>query len=270
VTANRRAVSRTLQRMAIHPTSVRLIGPPQADGEYVGLRAPGADREEIVHLHSYERIYRVAGLYEHIVGELLGCRSPEVAAEALARALATLRLDPAQLRLLDLGAGTGLVGELVRALGVETVIGLDSLAAARAACLRDRPGIYADYLVGDLADPTPSLLERLGAAHPNALIAAGAFGGTHMPASAFAAGLALLPADSPVVFTIHEQWTATDQPGGFRTPIAELIGSGRLVLLERSRFEHRLTTTGEPIVYELIAGVTAVTRPAPPRGFAPA
>ena len=243
--------------MAAHCTRVRLIGPPEADGEYVGLRGPGADAEEVVHLHSYERIYGVPGLYEHIVQDLLRCRSPQVAAAALARALDALALEPARLRLLDLGAGTGLVGELVRALGVETVVGLDSLAAARAACLRDRPGTYAEYLVGDLASPTRSLLARLRAQRPNGLIAAGAFGGTHMPASAFATALDLLESGSPVVFTIHEHWAATDEPGGFRTAIADLLGSGRLSALERTRFEHRTTTSGDPIVYELIAAVTA-------------
>jgi hypothetical protein len=249
---------------------VRLIGPPQADGEYVGLRPPGADREEIVHLHSYERIYRVPGLYEHIVQDLLRCRSPQVAVDALARALATLRLDPARLALLDLGAGTGLVGELVKGLGVTTVVGLDSLAGAREACLRDRPGVYADYLVGDLTASDPTLLAQLRARRPDGLIAAGAFGGTHMPPEALARSLALLPERAPVVFTIHERWTASDEPGGFQTPLAELLASGRLRLLERSRFEHRITTTGEPIVYELIAAVTALTPPAPRREFSPA
>jgi len=260
----------TLPAMATHPTQVRLIGPPQADGEYVGLRAPGADREEIVHLHSYERIYRVPGLYEHIVQELLRCRSPQVAIDALMRVLAALGLDPAAVRLLDLGAGTGLVGELARARGAGTMIGLDSLAGARTAALRDRPGVYAAYLVGDLAAPVPSLLEGLRAQRPDALVAAGAFGGTHMPASAFATALALLPDGAPAVFTIHEHWTATDGPGGFRGAIAELVDSERLRLLERSRFEHRITTSGEPIFYELFAGVTAITPTAQPRGSAPA
>jgi hypothetical protein len=55
------------------------------------------------------------------------------------------------------------------------------------------------------------------------------------------------------VFTLHERWTATDAPGGFRTPLARLFDSGALELLERARFRHRLSTTGEPITYELFA-----------------
>lgn len=231
--------------------TVRLIGSPE--GEYVGLRENGRD-EEIVHIHEYTRLYAVPWLYEHIVQELLGCRSPQVAVEGLARALNRSARDKAGVRLLDLGAGTGIVGELAHELGVDTIIGLDALAAAREACLRDRPGLYRDYLVGNLADPEPPLLTQLRRHRPDALISAGAFGGTHAPASALATALGLLPADAPVVFTIDERWMREDGPGGFRTPVSQLLASGELELFERSRFVHRISTAGEPIHYELLVG----------------
>lgn len=237
-------------------TTVRLIGPPEADGEYVGLRRPGSDDEEVVHLHEYERLYRVPGLYEHIVQDLLECRSPQVASDAFARALALLDTQPASVVLLDLGAGTGLVGELATRLGVPAVIGVDVLAAARAACLRDRPGMYRSYLVGDLAAPGQDLLARLRRHNPTALISAGAFGGTHAPPAALINALSLLPSDAPVVFTIDERWTHTSGPGGFQTALEELFASGRLRLLERSRFRHRLTTAGKAIFYELYVAAT--------------
>lgn len=238
-----------------HPAVVRLIGPPQADGEYVGLRQPGAD-EEIVHLHDYERLYMLPGLYEHIVQDLLRCRSPQAAVEGLALALTRLELDPAALTLLDFGAGTGLIGGLVRALGVGAVVGLDALPAAREACLRDRPGIYLDYLVGDLASPTPQLLARLCGLHLTGLVSAGAFGGTHASAAALAQAIDLLGPGAPVVFTIDERWMRADGPGGFGTEVARLLETGRLRLLERSGFQHRLTTTGNPIQYERLVAVT--------------
>lgn len=243
-----------------HPV-VRLIGPPEADGEYVALLDPGAD-EEIVHLHDYERLYRVPGLYEHIVQELLGCRSPQVAADALTEALNDLTLDPSEVVLFDLGAGTGIVGELASAAGISTIVGLDALDAARTACLRDRPGVYADYLVGDLAAPTRDLLTTLEGHRPTALISAGALGGTHAPGAALINAIDLLPTGGPVVFTIDERWTGTDGPGGFRTVISRLLASGRLRLIRRSRFEHRVSTTGKPIYYELVAAVTGSEKPA--------
>jgi hypothetical protein len=237
--------------MALSPMVARLIGPPQADGEYVALRTDGSG-EEIVHLHDYERIYRVPGLYEHIVQDLLECRSPQTAIDGLARALAESGIDPAEIVLLDLGAGTGIVGELAGGLGVRTLIGVDALDAARTACLRDRAGVYHDYLVGELASPSVGLLARLRDHRPTALISAGAFGGTHAPPAALLSALALLPTDAPVVFTIDERWMQSDGPGGFRTQVAQLLSSGQLRLLERSRFQHRLSTAGDPIHYELV------------------
>jgi hypothetical protein len=243
----------------------RLIGPPQADGEYVALRVePGG--VEIVHLHDYERLYGVPGLYEHIVQDLLLCRSPQTAADGLADALIRLGIDPAQTVLLDLGAGTGMVGELVRERGVPAVVGVDSLEAARSACLRDRPSVYRDYLVGDLAAPSPGLLAPLRRHRPTALISAGAFGGTHAPPAALLNALALLPIGGPVVFTIEERWMLTDDPGGFRTAVTQLLDSGQLRLLERSRFVHRLTTSGNPIHYELIVASKISHEPSPRRG----
>jgi len=249
--------------MSPPPAIARLIGPPEADGEYIALRIGGSD-EEIVHLHDYERIYRVPRLYEYIVQDLLGCRSPQVAVDGLARALTRLRIEPSELVLLDVGAGTGIVGELATELGVRTLIGLDSLGAARAACLRDRARVYDDYLVGDLAAPSPGLLVQLRRHLPTALVSAGALGGTHAPPAALLTALALLPAGAPAVFTIDERWMQTDGPGGFRTPVIELVTSRKLQLLERSRFQHRLSTAGHPIHYELIVAAKGSEEPAPP------
>jgi hypothetical protein len=241
--------------MAVSGTVVRLIGPPEADDEYVGLQDPEV-HEELVHLHDYERIYRVPGLYEHIVQGLLQCRSPQMATGGLAHALEVLGLDPGETTLLDIGTGTGIVGELAQELGVGALVGVDALEAARAACLRDRPAVYRDYLIGDLAAPAPELLAGLRGHRPTALISAGAFGGTHVPPEALINSLALLPAGAPVVFTIDERWMQTDGPGGFRAPMSRLLASGRLQMLRRSRFQHRWSTTGDPIHYELIVAAT--------------
>jgi hypothetical protein len=249
--------------MAMSATVVRLIGPPQADGEYVALR-DASGGEEIVHLHDYERIYSVPGLYEHIVQGLLQCRSPQIAVDGLGHALRRLRVDPAGIVLLDLGAGTGMVGELASGLGVRTLVGVDALEVACTACLRDRPGIYRDYLVGDLGAPPPDLLARLRRHRPTALISAGAFGGTHAPPAALDNALALLPTGAPVVFTIDERWMQTDGAGGFRDPVSALLTSGRLTLLRRSRFQHRLSTTGTPIHYELVVAANGSVEPVPP------
>ena len=236
--------------MAAAFAGVRLLGPPAVDGEYIAL-----SEHEIVHLHEYARIYAVPGLYEHVVQERLQCRSPQVAAAGFLRAAARLGLEPDSLTVLDVGAGTGLVGELVRRGGVARVIGVDALPAARAASLRDRPGVYADYAIGDflLGD---ALREALRPYALGGLVSAGAFGGTHATSQALENALALLPAGAPVAFTIDERWMDPSDPDGFGAAVERLAAAGSLAVTERTRFQHRVTTTGEPIFYQLLAGHT--------------
>src|SRR6476661_10762045 len=106
--------------MATPFEDVRLMGPPSVDDEGVAL-----GDHDIVHLHDYTRIYAVPGLYEHVVQEQLQCRSPQVASEGLLRAVAGARLQPSSLTVLDVGAGTGLVGELLLRGGVKRMVGVD-------------------------------------------------------------------------------------------------------------------------------------------------
>jgi SAM-dependent methyltransferase len=237
--------------MATSFEDVRLIGSPSVDGEYVAL-----GDHDVVHLHDYTRIYAVPGLYEHVVQGQLQCRSPQVAAEGFLRALARERLEPSSITVLDVGAGTGLVGELLLRAGVKRVVGVDPLPAALTACQRDRPGVYASYLIGDLAcgdaEPCITLREHgLGG-----LVSAGAFGGTHAPPAALVNALAVLPPGAPVVLTIDERWMDASEPDGFGVEIERLVDHGDLELVERTRFRHRITTGGKPIFYELLIGTT--------------
>src|SRR5947208_4277783 len=116
------------------------------------------------------------------------------------------RMDPAGVVLLDLGAGTGIVGELAGELGIRTVIGVDSLKAARHR-LPARSGLRLSRV--SRRRPRCSLTHAARAAAPpsaHALISAGAFGGTHAPPAALRNALALLSIGGSVVFTIDEEW----------------------------------------------------------------
>jgi len=237
--------------MATSFEDVRLVGPPSVDGEYVAL----GDRE-IVHLHDYTRIYAVPGLYEYVVQEQLQCRSPQVAADGFLRAVASTTSSAGSLTVLDVGAGTGLVGGLLRGAGIERMVGVDALPAARAACMRDRPGVYSDYLIGDLAAGDAELLAELRELGPGGLVSAGAFGGTHAPPAALVNALAMLPPAAPVALTIDERWMDASDPDGFGSAVRRLADAGAFEVVERSRFKHRITTTGEPVFYELLLGTT--------------
>ncbi len=56
----------------------------------------------------------------------------------------TTSLYDTLLRVLDLGAGNGVVGEELKKRGVSRLVGVDIITEAQAATERDRPGVIND------------------------------------------------------------------------------------------------------------------------------
>lgn len=121
------------------------------------------------------------------------------------RTLRELELDPADQYVLDLGAGNGVGGEALRALGVGTVVAIDNEPVAAAAAARDRPGVYEDYVIGDLASAHTGL-QRHGF---TAVVALSAIGIGHVPPAALDRALGLLDAGGVYAFAV----TPTLLPG---------------------------------------------------------
>ncbi len=195
-------------------------------------------------LHEYPRVYAVPGLYEEVVQRRLRCASPARLAELLVGCAADAGVPAADLRVFDLGAGNGVVGEELRARGVGTLVASDKLAAARDAALRDRPGLYAEYLVGD-TDDLPRAAQLVGELGLNGLVAAGALGMGHISAASFHRLWSAFPPRSLFSVSVPEQLA---EPGSsdFGDYLAEL-GPGEILV--RERFEHRLSMAGDPLHY---------------------
>lgn len=139
---------------------------------------PPRDRRR-VGFHDYAALYAVPGLYERVFHDELEMRSADVVVGLYADALRTLDRTAADERVLDLGAGTGIGGTLLRELGVGQVTALDVEPAAADAAARDRPGVYDAFLVADLG-ASPETLEALAADRPTALLAISAIGAGHI------------------------------------------------------------------------------------------
>ena len=69
----------------------------------------------------------------------------------------------AKLRVLDVGAGNGMVGEELDRMGARHIVGVDIIPEAKEAAERDRPGVYDDYFVVDLTDVPAGDLARMEA-----------------------------------------------------------------------------------------------------------
>ena len=202
-------------------------------------------------LHEYERVYAVPGLYEEVVQRRLQSASATILAERLVACAAAAGTAPAELAVFDLGAGNGVSGEELRAQGVGRLVASDGIAEARDAALRDRPGLYAEYLVGD-TDDLPQVGALIDEHGLNALVCAGALGLGHITADSFHRLWSRFPADAWFSVSLHEDLAV---PGGsdfgdYLEGFERRADGGEILV--REPFRHRLTMAGEPITYEAI------------------
>ncbi|MEA2166916.1 MAG: hypothetical protein QOF76_216 [Solirubrobacteraceae bacterium] len=202
-----------------------------------------------IRFHDYTDIFDVPGLYEHLFHEELQCCSPRVVSELLGAEVAARGLAPNALRVFDVGAGNGLVGEELRNLGVDTLVAADILPAARAAAERDRPGLYDEYLVADLTDLDASETALLEEQDFNCLVTVAALGFGDMPPEAFRVAYDMVADGGLVALTINEKFLDGGDGSGFSDVIEAGVASGALKIVQRERYRHRLSVTGDPIHY---------------------
>ncbi len=214
--------------------------------EWIEYGPPEARRR--VGFHEYSGLYAVPGLYEKVFYEELGMRSATEVVDLYDEALKASGLDPADQRVLDFGAGNGMAGELLAALGVGAVVGLDLEPAAREATLRDRPGTYEDYLVTDLGGLSDEEFESLRARGFTAVLAVASVGVGHIPPEVLARGLDLLGPGGLFAFPIASGLltdTADDaRTTGYPTFFAGLFEAGRAEKLAERAYNHRRSTDG--------------------------
>jgi len=206
------------------------------------------DARRRVAFHDYAALYAVPGLYERVFCDELGMCSAQQVVALYAGALEQLNRPPRGERALDLGAGNGLGGEELRRVGIGHVFGVDIEPQARAATCRDRPGVYDDYRVCDLADLSEAKLATLAALEPTAVLALSALGPGHAPPAVLDRALALLPGDGLFGFAV----TPTLLPGshdpagratGYPEFLVELF-TQRADELARHTYVHRRRTDG--------------------------
>ena len=222
------------------------------DAEVCEVVIDGKRRQ--IRFHDYDEIYRIPGLYEQLFYDHLECRSPTVVCELLAEQLQEGGYDPANQSVLDLGAGNGMVGERLRAMGCGNIVGVDIIPEARSAAERDRPGAYSEYVVGDLTAPTPEVEEALQRHRFGILTTVAALGFGDIPPEAFAYAFGLLSPGGWLAFCIKEDFLAEEEPSGFSQLIQRMMADGTLEVFARRRYQHRLSMNGEPLHYVAMVG----------------
>ncbi len=166
-----------------------------------------------------ERYDAWAGRYEEELKQQHGYVSPQRAVEALVP-----RLPDRSATILDAGAGTGMVGSLLHALGYRHLVGID-LSEGMLKRAREK-GVYRSVFRMVLGEPL---------AFPDsafdAVISVGVFTIGHAPADAFDELVRVTKPGGALVFTVH---TEVYEAGGFREKFEALEKEGRWTVVDAS------------------------------------
>jgi len=243
-------ITRPLSSLSV--TLPRTAQAVDQDEEWFEFELSG--RKHRLRLHDYAEIFETPGLYESLVYRALGCRSPERVLRSLQDALAGAGQTLGDLRVLDLGAGNGVVGELLRSAGATRVLGVDILPEARRAARRDRPATYSDYLVTDLTAPTDDAERRLREFAPNTLVVVAALGFGDIPPAAFQRAFDLLPPGGWLAMCIRDRFLLQEDESGFGRLLRRLVTERTIEVVSRETYVHRMSVTGEELHYVALVG----------------
>lgn len=225
------------------------------DREWCRVKLPHGEVKTL-RFHDYAEVFRHPGLYEAIFYEHLECSSPGVIGEELARQLQAANVSPATLRVLDLGAGNGLVSEeLQKEYGIEQFLGVDIISEAAQAANRDRPNLYTGYVVADLTEPEGirSLAVAVEDFRPNCLTCVAALGFGDIPARAFINAFNTLPDGGWLAFNLKSEFVRPEtDKHGFARLVEQARAGGTMEVLSEREYPHRKDLAGKWLDYVAI------------------
>jgi len=235
------------------PTRHRIHFPPQdatelSQDEVFFYVVENGDKVRL-RFHDYEAIYERPGLYEQLFYDRLKCTSPTKVADILRKTVEANGQDATALRVLDLGAGNGMMGEALERHGVSRLVGVDVIEKARDACLRDRPGMYDEYYVADFTDLDAKLRDEIHEWQIDCLTSVAALGFGDIPQRAFVQALQFVRPGGWVAFNIKHTFLDPSDTTGFSILVRELLFSESIDVHHIERYWHRLSMEGSPLVY---------------------
>jgi SAM-dependent methyltransferase len=228
--------------------------PPQGDGatdqdtEWCWVSVPG-ERPRRLRFHDYAEIYQIPGLYERLFHDELKCASPETVRALLEEVVSERGGDPTDLRVLDLGAGSGLVAEQLDDLGAGYLFGVDIIEEARQAAERDRPGLYDAYCVDDLCTPSAETDRALREAKLTCLTSVAALGFGDIPPLAFANAYNYIAPGGLVAFNVRDRFLEDGDTTGYRGLLDRMLAESIARPMARRHYRHRFSVSGEPLHY---------------------
>lgn len=222
------------------------------DEAYFYLQSTGKQRK--IRFHDYSEIYQVPGLYEQVFYDRLKCNSPSKVATILESSVRQSQDNITELRVLDLGAGNGMMGDELKKRGVSRLIGVDIIPEAYEATVRDRPGLYDAYYIKDFTRLDQETRDDIVSWQCDCMVTVAALGFGDIPTKAFVEAFNIIKPQGWVAFNIKESFFDNSDDTGFSTMIRDLMSSGYLDVYHIERYRHRLSIEGTPLYYFALAG----------------
>ena len=204
--------------------------------------------------HDYDEIYQIPGLYEQIFYDRLKCTSPNKVTAILESSIKQSPDNFTELRVLDLGAGNGMMGEELKKRGISRLIGVDIIPEAYEALIRDRPGVYDAYYVEDFCKLSIEKKEEIESWQCDCMVTVAALGFGDIPTEAFVTAFNIIKNEGWIAFNIKDTFLDASDETGFSKLIRVLIFSKYLDVYHIERYRHRLSVDGEPLHYFAVAG----------------
>ena len=219
--------------------------------EYFFITENGVERR--LKLHDYGEVYRIPGLYNYLALEKLYYRSHEFMASLLRDNLENSGESVKDLKLLELGAGSGLFGQAIAKQGVTSIIGIDIVPEAAEAARRDCPGVYENYFVEDLTQLSTATRDILKEQNLNGFVCCSALSDGHIPSKAFATGMNLIQSQGWVLFNVAKTSYECDRDcPEFVRFYRDAIEQGYLKIQATESYLHRRFFNGQPLEYVAI------------------
>lgn len=221
----------------------------QLDQDEEWIIVKRGSRQEKIRLHDYGDIFKLPGLYEQLFCQRLRCNSPMVICDLLEET----RGNITDCRVLDFGAGNGMVGEEIMKRGGNLIVGVDIRNEAKEATQRDRAGIYKDYFVIDMNELDNKDAEKLRQCRLNTLISVAALGFEDIPPKAFLNAFNLVQDGGWIAINIKDRFLTDKDDTGYKDTITS-ISEVNLIIYQRRRYCHRLSLSGKELHYIAIVG----------------
>lgn len=224
----------------------------EQDEEWCEVQIGGVWRR--IRFHDYHEVYKIPGLYETIFYRTLRCNSPNRVSNLLVDTVSELGVDINKMRALDLGAGNGMSGEALQAVGIRKIVGVDLIEEAKQATLRDRPWVYDQYMVADFTDLSEQQYAILKEYNFNTLCTVAALGFGDIPIKAFYTAFNLISDGGLIAFNIRDQFLKRSAGSPFARLIDRMMQTDVFEIELYKRYRHRLSVQGEPLYYIGLVG----------------